>query len=127
MAQKLSSYLGVSEQVLKELDVLDVVIGVDANFFIDPHLLRHSKIPEFKNSANKLQQYFSELITIIQASQSIDDVAWRNAKARLTFKEVKGTSIGYGVHSSDGNAIGPKLGLELLKTAQEIIMMGIKD
>ncbi len=127
MAQELSSYLGVAPEALKKLNVLDAIIGVDANFFIDPHLLKRSKIPEFKNSGKKLEQYFGELITIIQASVSMGDIAWRKARARLIFKEVRGASIGYGVHSSDGNAIGPKLGLRLLKTAQEIIAMGIKD
>ncbi|MFA5386072.1 MAG: hypothetical protein WC297_00085 [Candidatus Paceibacterota bacterium] len=125
--EKISAYLEVSPKQLEKLGVFDAIIGIDSNLFIDPHLLNKIKVLEFKESRKKLEKYFSEIITLLQSSQQKGDRAWREAQRRLIFHETRGVSIGYGVKSSDGRAIGIGLGSKLIETADEIIKMGIKD
>lgn len=125
--EKISEYLEVNPDQLKKLDVLDAVIGIDSNLFVDPHLLNKTNVPEFKESRKKLEKYFSNIITLLEASQQRNDRAWREAHRRLIFRELRGVSIGYGVKSSDGKAVGALLGRKLVETADEIIKMGIKD
>ncbi len=127
MAQTISSYLGVSEEKLESTGVLDTVLGVDTHLFLDPWLLQNTTIPEFKNSYEKIKSHFSAIVTLLSSSSGESDRAWREAHKRLIFRELSGVSIGYGVHSSDGSAIGPKLALRLCRSALEIVRMGIKD
>lgn len=127
MAILISSYFGANPETLKSLGVFDAVIGIDTRLFLDPHLLKKTKVPEFKNSRRKIEKYYSDIIRLLLASKINGDVAWRQALQRLTFKEIHGVSMGYGVHSGDGNAIGTTLASRLIGTASEIIEMGIKD
>lgn len=127
MAQTLSSYLGLDEKALDSKGVLNSVIGVDTHLFLDPFLLKKTTIPEFSNSYKNLEDYFVPIITLLSASTTKKDRAWQEAYKRLIFKEVRGVSIGYGAHSSDGSAIGPKLAEKLVDSGIEIILMGIKD
>lgn len=127
MAQKVSEYLGVDPIKFDKLGVFDAVIGVDTRLFLDPHLLRKTSTPEFKNSRHQIEKYYRDIMTLLEASKREGDRVWREAHRRLIFRETKGVSIGYGTHSSDGSGIGFKLALKLLKSAQEIISLGIKD
>lgn len=127
MAQKLSQYLGVNAAVLAERGVLDAILGVDTQLFVDPHLLRRTTIPEFAHSRNRIEQYYTDVLRLLQASRRREDSAWREAGRRLEFRELRCVSIGYGVSRGDGNAIGPILGARLLDTASEIVAMGIVD
>lgn len=127
MAQSLSSYLGVDEKLFEEKGVLDSVIGVDTHLFLDPFLLKKTKIPEFTNSYKALEDYFSPIVTLLNVSTHQNDRAWQEAYKRLIFKEIRGVSIGYGASSSDGSAIGPKLAKQLVNSGLEIVHMGVKD
>jgi hypothetical protein len=127
MAQQLSSFLAVDPDRLAATGVLDSVIGIDTHLFLDPHLLRHTAIPEFAHSRQRIEQHYCNILRLLIASRREGDAAWREAARRLIFPEVRGTSIGYGVSRSDGNAIGQILGRRLLRTASEIIEMGIVD
>lgn len=127
MAQPLSSYLGVRSIDLTRRGVLDSIVGVDTHLFVDPHLLRRSRIPEFRRSGARIERYFQDVVRLLRASRRREDVAWREARRRLTFPELRGVSIGYGVTRSDGNAIGPILAARLLETASEIVALGITD
>ncbi|OGD83582.1 hypothetical protein A2572_04765 [Candidatus Collierbacteria bacterium RIFOXYD1_FULL_40_9] len=127
MATLVSEMLGGNESDFDKLGVFDAVIGVDTRLFVDPFLLNKTKVPELKNSRNRIKKYYEDIITLLLASKSIGDIAWKEAYKRLIFRELKGVSIGYGAHSSDGSAIGPVLAKKLVKTASEIVNMGIKD
>lgn len=127
MIQRISDYLGIKHELFEFAGVYDPFVGIDAEIFIDPQLLETAKTPEFIDARKKIEKYFTDVITLITASDSEGDRAWRKARSLLTFKEVKGLSIGYGKKSDDGNAVGPKLANVLVHSAAEIIGMGIKD
>lgn len=127
MAIPISSYFGTDPKTLEHLGVFDAVIGIDTRLFLDPHLLKGAQVLEFRNSRREVERYYSDIIRLLLASQRKEDIAWRQALRKLTFKEIHGVSMGYGVHSDDGNAIGTTLANRLIGTAAEIIAMGIKD
>jgi len=127
MAQKISSYLSVNPRIFDKKGIFDAVIGIDTHLFLDPFLLKKTRISEFKKSRAKILRYYADIIKLLQSSKKTNDIAWRTAQRRLIFKELRGVSIGYGVHSSDGSAIGITLANRLISTASEIIDMGIRD
>lgn len=127
MIQRISDFLGVEHNFFESRGIHDPFINIDSELFIDPQLLVTATTTEFVDSRKRIEKYFEDIITLISASQSEGDRAWRRSRELLTFKELKGLSIGYSKHSGDGNAIGPKLANVLTRTASEIIALGIKD
>jgi hypothetical protein len=127
MTTLISSCLGIDSKLFKETGVFDAILGVDTRLFLDPFLLKKTKIPEFKDSRKKIEKYYTDIIRLLSASRTPGDRAWNEALRRVTFKELHGVSIGYGVHSSNGSAIGLGLAKRLISTAAEILEMGIRD
>jgi|YNPMSStandDraft_1061717.scaffolds.fasta_scaffold40094_2 hypothetical protein len=130
MAILFSDYHKLDKKKLEEQGVFNPIIGIDTNLFLDPYLLKKTTIKEFKNSRDKIKKYYEDIIHLLVAhitNEQRGNRAWREALKRLRFKETQGISIGYGVHGSDGNAIGFSLAKRLLDTAIEIVEMGIKD
>ncbi len=127
MTIQLSDHLGVNEADLERLDVLDAIVGLDTRLFVDPFLFEETTIPEFAEARAKIKTYYGQILKLLVASRATDDKAWKEAWKRLTFKEIPGVSIGYGAKSGDGNGVGLVLAAKLLKSAKEIIDMGILD
>lgn len=128
MAQLLSSYLEVDKKKLEQKSVFDAVIGLDTRLFLDPHLLKKTKIPDFKKSREKIEKYYSDVIRLLLVHRKTGNRRpLLEALRRLKFKETKGVFIGYGVYGGDGNAIGIDLARRLIRSALEILDMGIYD
>ncbi len=127
MPQKISEYLGINKMKLERLGIFDAIIGVDTRLFFDPRLLKSTRISEFRNSRKRIEGYYQGIIRLLLASRIEGDRAWLAAAKRLIFRETKGVSIGYGLSTGDGSAIGPVLGARLLKSAKEILDLGIRD
>lgn len=106
---------------------LDIILNVDTNYFIDPVLLRTCNIPEFVGAPNVVKQFFENIITLLKHSKNQQDMFWKKANKLLTFKEIKGTCLGYSNHGTDGNAIGPELRNKILKTIVELLKAGEVD
>jgi hypothetical protein len=87
--------------------------------------LKRTKIPEFAGARKDLDDYFSPVIRLLSASKGKGDVAWVEAKKRLTFKEEHGTALGYAGAGELGKAIGPGLAALLARRGKEIVDLGI--
>jgi hypothetical protein len=122
-----SAHFGVRPSALAHLGVLDPTLNVDTKLFIDPLLLDVSRPREMKHAAKTFRTYFEDVARLLAASRQRDDVAWRNARTRLAFAEVKGTCLGYGGASIAGSGFGPRLTERLLATAKEIVDLGVRD
>ncbi len=127
MAVLFSDYCGINKKELEKQGVFNSIIGLDTKLFLDPHLLKITKIPGFLHSRSRIKKYYEDIIKLLLVYERSGDRAWREALKRLRFKETKGVFIGYGVHDGDGNAIGFGLAQRLIDAAVEIIGMGIKD
>lgn len=127
MPIQISTHLGISEEKLEELGVLNAVIGLDMRLFVDPFSFEGLETLEFKEARENLKKYYNQIRVLLTASRSKGDRAWNEAVKRLTFKEVPGVSIGYGTKSGDGNGVGRILASKLAASASEIISLGFEE
>lgn len=122
-----SEQFNISESLLESTGVFDVILDVDTRVFIDPALLELCKEPEFVDVCSKVENYFSNIITLLQHSKQKNDMYWRRANRLLTFNELSGTCFGYSQNGTGGNAIGPVLRDTILSTIKELMVEGETD
>jgi len=123
-----SAHFGADPSLLKRLGVFDPILNVDSRLFIDPLLLRGSGHKEIRvDAVRQYDEHFGKIIKLLKASKTTGDVAWRSAEPLLRSPEIKGTCLGYGAASIQGSAIGKLLAEVILRTAKEIVDLGIED
>lgn len=125
--QRLSGYLNVPRDVFKKAHILDPVIGVDVKVFVDPQRLLLTKIPDFKDSREKIKERFTKIFRGIVQSKKYEDEFWVGARKLVMVKEITGVGIGFCSDKDTGNAIGKILADQLLKTASFIYKHGVAD
>ncbi len=124
MAVSFSDEFHVSKTALKRVGALDIILDLDTKYFIDPMLLRKSKVPEFVDSSKKIEAYFESVVALVRVSQKENDMYWKKADSLLKFREIKGTCLGYSNNGTSGNAIGKKLRQIILRTIKELLKTG---
>lgn len=127
MPIRISEALNIDSKVLKKLGILNNFADIDSLFYIDPHLLDTTNIAELKNSRQKFETYFNNVLKLVEANSSPNDIFEREAFKKLQFKELQFIGLGYSNKSQNGSAIGPKFARILLKTTKDILAAGIKD
>lgn len=127
MPKSFTDEFRINKKVFENTKALDIILDVDSNYFIDPALLRVCKIPEFIDASKVTEEYFSNIIVLVKHSKTIDDMYWKKADKLLTFKEIKGTCLGYSNQGTNGNAIGKELRKNILKTIKELQKSGEVD
>ena len=68
----LSEFLNLNNE-LENNGVFDAVITYDSHFFINLLRLKQTSTPEFKNSYNKINQYFEKIMMLLSCSKKKDD------------------------------------------------------
>lgn len=127
MPKSLSAFLKIAPSDLEDKGAFDPILDLDTRLFIDPHLLKHTEVEEFKDSYEKMQQHFLKIGKLIAASDSIGDPFWKSADRLMQWSEVKGLCIGYSSKGTSGSGIGAELRERLLITAKKIIEKGKSD
>lgn len=123
-----SDFFNINLERFESIGAFNPTLNVDTKLFIDPLLLENCSTKLIsKNANNRLTAYFEDLITLLKASSSVGDLPWREADRRMDFREIPGTCLGYGAATIRGSAFGPKLRERLLKTAKQILTLGIED
>jgi len=123
-----SEHFQINVSVLNSLGVLNISLNLDIPLFIDPLLLAKSQHEEIRNNGRKnYVDFFKQVIKLLKASKVIDDVPWRNAKRKMKFPEIKGTCLGYSVQSVSGSGSGSFITEHLLRTAKQIVDLGVED
>jgi len=124
----ISTEFNVSGDLLKELDVVNVMLATDTLLFIDPMLLVYSKHPEIHdNAAEEFKSRFEMIIKFLSLSKEKGDVAWRSAEKLFDFSEMSWTCLGYGGGSVRGSGFGPELIASSMDTASQIVALGVED
>ena len=116
-----SDHFGIDKKQLKQLGIFNPILNFDTKLFVDPVLLKDSSSEILKDSITTFKQFFSDLLTILQASKEKEDLCWREARRRVDFPEYKFTCIGYGSNSIDGSGSGAELNEQILKTAKDMV------
>ena len=110
------------------MKLFDVILDVDTQVFVDPALLKLTSVPEFEGAREKVEKYFSDIITLIKNTKANnDDMFWKKADHLLTFHELSGTCFGYSQNGTNGNAIGKVLRTKILSTLKDLINIGETD
>lgn len=65
---------GLDKEVFLNTGAFDVILDVDSRLFIDPALLECCDIEEFKGAKEKVEKYFSGIITLLSHSSSPKDM-----------------------------------------------------
>ncbi len=125
MPVKLSKYFKTTAAELRKHGVLNAHLGIDNLLFVDPNLLKGTKLPEFRDARADLENYFRPVIKLLKASSRAGDLAWVEAKKRLTFEEEHGAALGYSNAGGFGRGIGSHLASILVTRGQEIVRLGI--
>lgn len=127
MPKKISEVFGVSDDDLKKEGVFNGFIDLDSKFYVDPHLLENTKVPELQDSYLNFKDHFAKIVHILESAQKVGDVFFRSAHKKLIFPELQFVSLGYSTEGNPGSGIGEGIALELTNTAWEIIKAGISD
>ena len=127
MPIKFSEEFGIDKVDIARLGVFDVILDVDTRVFVDPALLILASAPEFQDAKNKVENYFTGIITLLSHTKMKKDMYWKRADALLKFKELSGTCFGYTQNGTGGNAIGPVLRIKILETVKELVEEGEAD
>jgi hypothetical protein len=127
MPVKFSEEFNISEADIEKYGVFDSILDVDTRVFIDPSLLNSSGAPEFIKAKKKVENYFSNIITLLRHSKTRTDMYWKKADKLLTFKELSGTCFGYSATGTSGNSIGKELRYNVLCTMKELVDQGETD
>ena len=67
--QRLSEYFGMPKSVFKRKGIFDAIIGVDSGFYLDPTLLKNTRIPEFKGAYAKVEEHYKKSIFSLEICQ----------------------------------------------------------
>lgn len=120
----LSEYLGIGKK-LTDAGVFDCYIKQDSKFFVNILLLKTTKIPEFKNSYNKINSFFNDLVTLLLSADSKDmeNRFFSEAVNKFQFNEYKELNLGFS-ESKGGSGFGGKLSEKTIRDAFDIIKKG---
>lgn len=116
-----SEYFGLDDE-LDKMGIFDCVLDNDSRFFINLMRLKVSDAPEFKGAYQRINDYFSEIATLLNASDSKEDKLYNTAFKRFRPLEM---NLGFS-ESKHGAAFGEKLRRQVISDAFDIIKKGIQ-
>lgn len=120
-----SEYLGLDDE-LDIYGVFDSIVDEDSNFFINLMRLKETKVPEFKNSYESINEFYNKIATLLEASDKKEDKIYKAALKLFDFSEVNGINLGYS-ESMYGSGFGEKLRKQVINDAFEIVKKGSKQ
>lgn len=121
----LSEYLKL-ENKLDDEGVFDVILDIDANYFINIKRLKDTKEKDFINSYVKIEKFFSDIYKILSICPNKNSILYRQAIKKFKFSEINNIGLGYS-KGKYGSGFGPLLAERIISDAKEIIDAGIKD
>ena len=110
------------------MGVFDALLDKDSNFFINVIRLKKSTVPEFVEAYAHLNQFFSDIATLLDAADepSMKDKMYRSARNMFHFHEVNGINLGF-ASSRYGAGWGQVTSDQFLRDAYQIVKKGSKQ
>lgn len=119
MSMFVSDYLGLDDE-LEKLGVFDSILDEDSNFFINLVRLKSTQVPEFKESYQRINDFFSKIAILLEASSIKGDKLYKAALKKFDFSEVNGINLGYS-ESKYGSGFGKYLRKQVIDDACDIV------
>lgn len=123
----LSRYYNIDSIEFEKNNILNPTLNADIPLFIDPLLLKFSKIEIFKNEARKLyEDFFRDLFKNIKIYEKYKNLPQgekikKNIIEKLKFKEIKGLCLGYSNKDNKGRGIGKSIAEQIFNQAEFLI------
>lgn len=127
MPRTIAQELNLKPADLEKRGIFNSFLDIDTRLFIRPELLKTTKIPELKDSHQKIRDHFTKIIKLLISSDTKGDVFWRAADNLFKFNEMSGLCTGYSAKGTSGSGIGKELRERILDTAHQIIKKGIQE
>lgn len=110
------------------MGVFDALLNADSNFFINIIRLKASTIPEFIEAYQHINQFFSDIATLLDAADAptTKDRMYKAARSKFRFHEVNGINLGFS-KSGYGSGWGKALSDKFLSDAYQIVKKGSKQ
>lgn len=123
-----SKHFLVDPEILKIAGLIDPLLTVDTQLFIDPILLDKSSHEIIRKDAYEtFRGHIAKVIRLLSISKTENDVAWKSARRLLSLGEAQSNGLGYGISSRSGASRPDELRETILRTAKEIIELGSND
>jgi hypothetical protein len=123
-----SDVFAIKVDELFDAGLLDPFLLVDTPLFIDPTLLSRSSWHVIRTEGVKsFHAQFEKVVGLLEISEKVGDVAWRNALKFLDFSEPGYTGLGYSSSRRSGTSRPEEVRVSVLKTARDIIRLGSKN
>ncbi len=123
-----SKHFNVDPAALRKARLLDPLLNSDTKLFIDPLLLPSSANRTIKKEGfAHLKERFENIVRLLDACEKEGDAAWKGAEKLLSLAEMPETGLGYGGAGTSGSSRSRQTRQTVLKTAREIIALGVKD
>lgn len=111
---------------LDELGVFDSIMNKDSHFFINLLRLKKAKTPEFANAYKRINDFFGQLMLLLDGSKEKYDKLYNAALNLFEFPGVKGINLGLSETGVDAG-FGPRLSEQVINDAFEIVKAGSKQ
>ena len=119
MKKRYSEYIGYKYSMDDEW--FNPQVEWDTELFIDPVLLKDIEIPEFKDSYQKIVNYFSKVLEKIEDGT----IPIKLKENMVDFIEVKEANLGYSYDSNDGSGLTGKTALRLMNNLKTFVKSGL--
>lgn len=123
--QLLSEYLNITDE-LEQDGTLDPALDSDLHLFINILRLKQAQTPEFRNSYEKINEFFRGIIILLEASQEKHDTFYKTAYKKFDFSEVNETNLGF-AEGTSGQGFGKLLREQVIDHAYDIVKAGNKE
>src|SRR5437763_14496833 len=94
MPKSVTQLLQITKKAYAQTGALNTILDVDTRLFIDPLLLRDTKVPQLQGSARRDEERFGNILRLVKHSQAQTDACERRAEKLMLLPVVKGICIG---------------------------------
>lgn len=120
MKKRYSEY--VNYEYKKDDNWFNPQVGWDTLLFIDPILIKNTKLKEFKNSYKSLVEFFSKAIAYNQSK-----LPKKLVEKMFSFEEVKEANLGFSYDSNNGSGLTGTTALSVLNNLELFTSKGLFD
>lgn len=122
-----SDYFNIDKGRFAKTGAFDLLLNRDTTLMIDPKLLNDSHAKELASCYDLVLDRFRKIFKALEQCKVEGDLFWKAAYRLTDFREFRGVSLGYAQNSNDGAGWAGTLRTQVLRSARQIITIGIQD
>lgn len=123
-----SEYIGKNHDVFNEFGILDTFIELDSNYYINICALKTTSIDCFKDSYNKIKNFFTKLYKLLNSYNETKNIVFYNRALEIfNFPEVNELSIGMSKGIFGKGLTSKVTRKKIIGVAKDLIKEGNKD